>query len=293
MSEFLLKIVTPRNKLLSMLKYLPIFLVIISQPAMAQSETLPTVSGLVKYSTNISLENHNYESSDTLLFNRIQSLFKWKKNQKEGKMTIDSGVDTEKNISEKEISEADIRQQNFYQVTKDSLYSRIFVLSQSYLLKEKKPPINWNITDSTKIVNGYLCTKATTHFRGRNYTAWFTPEIPTPFGPWKLIGLPGLVIEARSIDNKISFSAHKIELYNQDNYPGLQLSLNGKEKEITLAQYKKKLNTFGKKIRKQEKVRAAKKARQLRRKLPNANISVESKVFVPESIEIFADSTDQ
>lgn len=56
--------------------------------------------------------------------------------------------------------------------------------------------IDWRLTDEEKRLDGYLVHKATTTFRGRNYTAWYTKTIPVPAGPWKLHGLPGLIIEA-------------------------------------------------------------------------------------------------
>ena len=55
---------------------------------------------------------------------------------------------------------------------------------------------HWDIVDSIKTVLGYECQKATTHFRGRHWVAWFAPEIPVSDGPWKLMGLPGLIMEA-------------------------------------------------------------------------------------------------
>lgn len=54
----------------------------------------------------------------------------------------------------------------------------------------------WEITDSIKDCLGYECVMATTFFKGRNWTAWFAPEIPVSDGPWKLCGLPGLILEA-------------------------------------------------------------------------------------------------
>ena len=53
----------------------------------------------------------------------------------------------------------------------------------------------WEIQHDTLTIQGYLCQKATCYYRGRNYEAWFTPEIPISEGPWKFFGLPGLIVK--------------------------------------------------------------------------------------------------
>lgn len=63
----------------------------------------------------------------------------------------------------------------------------------------------WEIYDEVKDIGGYNCQKATTTFKGRNYTAWFASELPFPFGPWKLHGLPGLILEAKDDLGEISY----------------------------------------------------------------------------------------
>lgn len=62
--------------------------------------------------------------------------------------------------------------------------------------KEPVEEMTWEIGDSTKNILGYECIKAETDYHGRHWEAWFTPEIPVAFGPWKLRGLPGLILNA-------------------------------------------------------------------------------------------------
>ena len=54
----------------------------------------------------------------------------------------------------------------------------------------------WEILPDTMTVLSYLCHKATARFKGRDYTVWFTPDIPRSEGPWKLCGLPGFILYA-------------------------------------------------------------------------------------------------
>lgn len=63
---------------------------------------------------------------------------------------------------------------------------------------------DWVIHDETKQILGYTCKKALCAFRGRTWTAWYALEIPIQDGPWKLCGLPGLILQAE--DNKGHFS---------------------------------------------------------------------------------------
>jgi GLPGLI family protein len=72
--------------------------------------------------------------------------------------------------------ELDLKGEGFY--VSDSLY-----------------PMSWKIGLEEKYIDSLKCVKASCEFRGRAYTAWFAPDVPLPFGPWKMGGLPGLIVE--------------------------------------------------------------------------------------------------
>jgi len=74
-----------------------------------------------------------------------------------------------------------------------------------YLMEDDWPTINWQITNETSTISGLNCQKAIGEWRGRSYTAWFSNELPYHAGPWKLNGLPGLIIEAYDTNKEIVF----------------------------------------------------------------------------------------
>lgn len=100
--------------------------------------------------------------------------------------------------------------QVFYDRKKDSIWSFLRNPKSMYIA-EKKPDIKWIFTKESKKIGNYTCNKAITTFRGRDYTAWYTTAIPIPYGPWKLNGLPGLVLEAYDKDFFIYFYFKNIE----------------------------------------------------------------------------------
>lgn len=71
--------------------------------------------------------------------------------------------------------------------------------------EEEIPAIEWRLTDTTTTVLGYRCQGAECDFRGRRWTAFFAEEIPLTDGPWKLHGLPGLIMKATDEKGEYTF----------------------------------------------------------------------------------------
>ncbi|WP_309608204.1 GLPGLI family protein [Flavobacterium sp.] len=139
-----------------------------------------------------------------------------------------------------------------YNIKKNTMWSNILYRKQIYI-KEIAPKINWKIEKETKKIGTFLCKKATTSLRGRKYIVWFATEISLPYGPWKLTGLPGLILEAydtnksvywyfKSVEYptkvkekvKYMFIPTKVKVLSYEDFKGLQI----KEQEIVVEKSK-------------------------------------------------------
>ena len=83
--------------------------------------------------------------------------------------------------------------------------------SQGYRYADSLHAQTWTMGDSTREVLGYTCQQATADFRGRRWTAWFATDIPISDGPWKLGGLPGLILKAYDEGQQHVFTAVGLE----------------------------------------------------------------------------------
>ncbi|MBO9693826.1 GLPGLI family protein [Chryseobacterium sp.] len=151
-----------------------------------------------------------------------------------------------------------IRENYYLDVTKDNVayYNRMYFINDSlglrgfkdykltsFLIKKKNSSIyqqyeyigdvnfykiseevrqQWTIRDSIKVSNNLRLQKATTQFGGRNWIAWFSKDIPMPYGPYKFNGLPGLIMELYDIKKNYYFTIIKSEKI-ADDYQSLSL----------------------------------------------------------------------
>jgi GLPGLI family protein len=91
-----------------------------------------------------------------------------------------------------------------------TLYLYSVIVANNYATNEPVEKIKWAISRDTTTMLNYKCYKATAHFRGRDWTVWFTPDISVPFGPWKLAGLPGLILKATDSEKHYTFECMSI-----------------------------------------------------------------------------------
>lgn len=136
-----------------------------------------------------------------------------------------------------------------YKVTKEYpdfktyLFTRVS-MDNYKVLEDKKP--EWKILPEKQKIGEYNAQKATTNFGGRQWTAWFSTDIPFQDGPYKFYGLPGLIvkIEDKTGTHSMELKGNKkIEITAEksiDAPEGLKLvGFGGKEIEVNENQFKK------------------------------------------------------
>lgn len=131
-----------------------------------------------------------------------------------------------------------------YVVKNDSVITLYDVVNtDKYYYDEPRADIRWKISDNskdTKEVLGYQCIKATAKYHGRKWEVWFTPELPISDGPWKLCGLPGLILYAQDKDREFIFEATGIEADTNNINPVYGAEVYEKIKRKDLLRAKRK-----------------------------------------------------
>jgi GLPGLI family protein len=96
------------------------------------------------------------------------------------------------------------------------MLNREYLFDAAVLLSDTVPEIQWEIAPEapSRVISKLTCRKATGSFRGRVYVVWFSEQYPVKAGPWKLAGLPGLIVEAEDTLAAVKYTLMSIETTN-------------------------------------------------------------------------------
>lgn len=105
---------------------------------------------------------------------------------------------------------SNVRYYNFY---KEGMNYQYFPAAGNiYLIKQPLENIEWKILNEVKGIGGFGCQKAMGKSHGRTYIVWFTTDIPYSYGPRKLWGLPGMILEATDTESQIVYKLLSVDL---------------------------------------------------------------------------------
>jgi GLPGLI family protein len=149
-------------------------------------------------------DNHGVNLESYLLLNDQESLFYM--------------IDTRKN------SMYDGPNNNYYRIYND-VWSRVFYRNGNVKITRipiyfksivyESPGVKISYSKERKSIGRFTCQKAILEKGGKKYEAWFDSSLPFEDGPMGLYGLPGLIIEAKELD-EFGFSFHLKSIENGD-----------------------------------------------------------------------------
>jgi len=166
----------------------------------------------VEYKMSTFFSGSYEDYSATLYANEDQSRFEYAIKDTVQNKEIDV-AESETNTYEFNFKVKDTSQNIIFIKKSDRmLYNQVMSTKNRLAISEQLPAIDWKFTPDEKMIGSFACKKATAQFRGRTYTAWYAESIPVSIGPWKLGGLPGLILEASDATGEVHFSASKVVL---------------------------------------------------------------------------------
>ena len=119
-----------------------------------------------------------------------------------------------------------------YQIFKNYPMKKVTTIDRlgttNILCEEANERPEWTLHPDTMTILSYPCQKATCRFKGREYTAWYTMDVPVSDGPWKLHGLPGLIIKAEDSRGHYVFTCTGLEQHR--GVQPISIHTKGREK---------------------------------------------------------------
>lgn len=180
------------------------------------------------------------DSNAYMLFNQNQSYYVTAKDSLEKTTSLNrttvykNDFEGKREYSGKKSPQGD---QVLYDIKKKNIWFCLYSNNDFIYVSESLNKPNWKITNQSKKIGLFNCKKATCFFRGRTYTAWFTTELAVPFGPWKLNGLPGLILEAYDTNKNVYWYFKNIEYPTNIKEEITFIKKANKEKQIKLVSF--------------------------------------------------------
>lgn len=150
-------------------------------PEFARKQALEFHNYVLQYNKGVSLYKNNVETKNVESSEKIVS----EDHSDEGAV---HKKETSYNVASKFIEKWYYKDFN----TNELLFN--FYNGKDFYGKDSLLQWDWQITNETKEINGFVCKKATSDAFGYYFTAWFTEDIAISAGPEKFDGLPGLIL---------------------------------------------------------------------------------------------------
>lgn len=194
------------------------------------------INGKITYDYILKTPDGDFERNYNLYFNSKESYYEEivPYDLKRSTISKDDGTEV--------IYSRNTKIPQFYYLNKDQVmfFSEVFA-NEHLFTQDDEIDIKWTLIEETKKIGGFECAKAKGEFRGRTYISWYAIDLTMPYGPWKLYGLPGIVLEAYEETGMAYFYAKKVQIQTNfdtnSNYIKYKTKDLKFDKALSLEQY--------------------------------------------------------
>jgi GLPGLI family protein len=151
-----------------------------------------------------------------------------------------------------------------------------------HIIKEDLKLFKWNEVGQRDTILGYLCKTAFAEFRGREYQAFYTKDLPFTAAPWKFHGLPGVILKVITTDDVLVYEAQSVEVIENSN---IVYNPFANYEQISYDSFCKHYKNYRKEVIKKRNQRA----KQQNRPIPKNNKAPRVEVIIPENRFILND----
>jgi|LauGreDrversion4_2_1035121.scaffolds.fasta_scaffold62759_3 GLPGLI family protein len=165
-------------------------------------------SMIIEYSVSM----NTMERKGILFYSTKENCFYTEKYKSNLNTDNKTSIEEQNSSNIKVYSKIDINKEYIQEYLKNEIINNYdFVGNKKVQYQDTCSLLKWIIKNETKFIDKYKCTKAVCNFRGRNYIAWFSTEIPVTVGPWKFHGLPGLIFQISDESGLFVWNLEKIK----------------------------------------------------------------------------------
>lgn len=130
--------------------------------------------------------------------------------------------------------------------TRQQMHDVLSWMSKVYIIQDTLLIPKWKILNDVREIAGHICMSAsiTDTIKGQHITAWFALDIPSPAGPERLCGLPGLILGVEVNNGAMEIMAQSIEKVPLKDQLAIPARFDGRKikgKHISEADYQAKM----------------------------------------------------
>ena len=103
-------------------------------------------------------------------------------------------------------------EQYYTDLSKGTILEQKEMMGRKFLIDSRTGETKWKLTGRQKKIAGYNCQEAEGKQGDVSVTAWFTPELPLPYGPLHFGGLPGIILRLELDKGHMVVEANAVEL---------------------------------------------------------------------------------